>query len=88
MTGTFPAAIIGLGAGGGGPDSIMGVRGGGGGPDSIMGLGTVFIMTVVTGAPESMTLGGIGVFMRVSRPTPMRALSTGRGDGSTVGPLL
>jgi hypothetical protein len=49
------------------------------------GLGDGFIMTIDTGEPESITLGGV---TRVSRPTPMRALSTGRGDGTTVGPLL
>ena len=97
MTGAFPAAIIGLGAGApaiiigaGAPDiSIGGVAPdisiGGVAPDISIGAG--LIMTIDTGEPESITLVG-EFFTRVSSPTPTSALSTGRGDGETFGPLL
>jgi len=115
MTGAFPAAIMGLGAGlmviGLGP-GLMAIGLGPGlmtiglGPGLMaiglgaglmaiglgaglmaIGLGAGLIMTIDTGDPESITLGG-GVSTRVSRPTPTRALSTGRGEGETFGPLL
>lgn len=96
MTGAFPIAIIGDGAG-----AIMGAGAGaiaiiGAGAGAIIGAGAMAgagdgagpgaIMTILAGAPESMTLGL--VVTRVSRPTPTRALSTGRGDPVTFGSLL
>jgi hypothetical protein len=77
-------AIIGAGAGaisiiGAGAGAIIG-------PGAMAGEGAGAIMTILAGAPESMTLGL--VVTRVSRPTPTRALSTGRGDPVTFGSLL
>jgi len=74
MTGAFPAAIIGLGAG------LMSIGAG------LMSIGAGLIMTIDAGEPVSITLAE-GV-VHVSSPTPTRALSTGRGDGETFGPLL
>jgi hypothetical protein len=53
---------------------------------SSIGTGDGFIITIDAGDPESITL--LEGVVRVSRPTPTRALSTGRGDGETFGPLL
>ena len=87
-------AIIGDGAGegaiiGAGAIAIIG-DGAGAGAIAIIGAGAGAgegaIMTILAGAPESMTLGL--VVTRVSRPTPTRALSTGRGDPVTFGALL
>ena len=96
MTGAFPMAIIGDGAGEGageGAGAIIGEGAGaiiGEGAMAIIGAGDGAgpgaIMTILAGAPESMTLGL--VVTRVSRPTPTRALSTGRGDPVTFGSLL
>lgn len=91
-------AIIGDGAGAGageGAGAIIGAgamagAGAGEGAIAIIGAGAMAgpgaIMTILAGAPESMTLGL--VVTRVSRPTPTRALSTGRGDPVTFGSLL
>jgi hypothetical protein len=49
-------------------------------------IGIGLIITMVAGEPESITL--FDGMTRVSRPTPMRASSDGRGEGLTVGPLL
>jgi len=98
VTGAFPIAIIGDGAGaevmaiigdGAGAMAIIGDGAGAGaiiGPGAMAGEGAGAIMTILAGAPESMTLGL--VVTRVSRPTPTRALSTGRGDPVTFGSLL
>ena len=96
MTGAFPAAIIGLGAGGIGGigEAVAGFMDIGIGESAAgfimdIGIGEAvagFIMTIDAGDPESITLD---VFCtRVSSPTPTSALSTGRGDGETFGPLL
>jgi hypothetical protein len=92
VTGAFPIAIIGEGAGaiigaGAGAISIIGAGAGAIiGPGAMAGEGAGAIMTILAGAPESMTLG-LAV-TRVSRPTPTSALSTGRGDPVTFGSLL
>ena len=98
MTGAFPMAIIGEGAGegagaiiGAGAIAIIGDGAGAGAGEGAIaiigdGAGPGAIMTILAGAPESMTLGL--VVTRVSRPTPTRALSTGRGDPVTFGSLL
>ena len=76
MAGAGAIAIIGAGAMAGA--GAIAIIGDGAGPGAIM--------TILAGAPESMTLGL--VVTRVSRPTPTRALSTGRGDPVTFGSLL
>lgn len=96
MTGAFPMAIIGEGAGAevmaiiGDGAGAMSIIGDGAGAIAIIGPGAMAgpgaIMTILAGAPESMTLGL--VVTRVTRPTPTRALSTGRGEPVTFGPLL
>jgi FlaG/FlaF family flagellin (archaellin) len=75
-------AIIGEGAG------AMAIIWEGAGAMAIIGegAGPGAIVTILAGAPESMTLGL--VVTRVTRPTPTRALSTGRGEPVTFGPLL
>ena len=80
IIGAGAIAIIGDGAGEG---AIIGAGAMAGAGD---GAGPGAIMTILAGAPESMTLGL--VVTRVSRPTPTRALSTGRGDPVTFGALL
>jgi len=83
--GVAPDITIGAGA----PDITIGA----GAPDIVIGgvadisIGAGLIMTIDTGEPESITLVD-GFFTRVSSPTPTSALSTGRGDGETFGPLL